>query len=46
MRQWLGGGRHFGADNPDRVLDQAMALALDFTLFAQSAIIMTAGGCD
>ena len=33
MRQWLGGGRLFETDDPDRALGQAMALALDFTLF-------------
>ena len=36
MRQWLGGERLYESDNPDRVLGEAMALALDFTLFAPS----------
>ena len=42
MRQWLGGERLYESDNPDRVLGEAMALALDFTLFAPSASGKTA----
>ena len=42
MRQWLGGSRLFETDNPDRVLGEAMALALDFTLFTPSASGKTA----
>ena len=42
LRQWLRGDRLFEAEDPDRVLGQAMALALDFTLFAPSASGKTA----
>lgn len=42
MRQWLGGRRLSEVDNPDLVLGEAMALALDFSLFAPSASGKTA----
>lgn len=42
MRQWLGGGRRLEPDNMDMVLGEALALALDFTLFKPSASGKTA----
>jgi hypothetical protein len=42
VRRWLGDGRRLDADNVDLVLGEAMALALDFALFAPSASGKTA----
>jgi len=42
MRQWLGGARSLEAENVEMVLGEALALAMDFTLFTPSASGKTA----